>query len=71
MDHLCFVFLMLSSLLIAAWERAELLAPVGDVYCIIVTFPCGILGQVWFLIASVLDLCCLSYMLWAIFRFSS
>ena len=63
---LCFVFLMLSSLSIAAlWspagEGAELLAPVGDVYCIFVTFPCGILGQVWFFIVSFPDLCRLSY----------
>ena len=27
-------------------ERADLLALVGDVHCIFVTFPCGILGQV-------------------------
>ena len=25
---------------------------VGDVYCIFVTFPCGILSQVWYLIVS-------------------
>ena len=29
---------------------ANLLALVGDVYCIFVTFLCGILGQVWYLI---------------------
>ena len=51
---LCLVFLMLLHLFIACclvvtcWERADLLAPVGDVYCIFVTFPCGILGQVWY-----------------------
>ena len=22
----------------------------GDVYCVFVTFPCGILGQVWYLV---------------------
>ena len=42
------------------WERAELLALVGDVYCIFVTFPCGILGQVWYLNVLFPDLCCLS-----------
>ena len=45
MDHLCFIclaFLMLSCMFIAAWERADLLALVGDVFCIFVTFPCGI-----------------------------
>ena len=25
---------------------------VGDVYCIFVNFPCGILGQVWYLVVS-------------------
>ena len=34
-------------LVVNCWERADLLAPVGDVYCISVTFPCGILSQVW------------------------
>ena len=43
------------------WERADLLALVGGVYCIFVTFPCGILGQVWYLIVSIPDLCRLSY----------
>ena len=37
-------------LVVASWERADLLALVGDVYCIFVTFPYGILGQVWYLI---------------------
>ena len=31
---------------VSCWERADLLALVGDVYCILVTFLCGILGQV-------------------------
>ena len=43
------------------WERADLLALVGDVYGIFVTFPCGILDQVWYLIVSFPDLCLLSY----------
>ena len=46
---------------VTCWERADLLALVGDVYCIFVTFPCGILGQVWILIVSFPDLCRLSY----------
>ena len=29
--------------------------------CVFVTFPCGILGQVWYLILSIPDLCPLSY----------
>ena len=32
-----------------------------DVYCVFVTFPCGILNQVWYLIVSFPDLCRLSY----------
>ena len=43
-------------LVVTCWERADLLAVVGDVYCIFVTFSCGILGQVWYLI-SLSDLC--------------
>ena len=46
---------------VTCWERAGLLALVGDVYCIFVTFPCGILGQVWYWIISFLDLCSLPY----------
>ena len=48
-------------LVVTYWERAYLLALVGDVYCIFDTFPCGIRGQVWYLIVSFLDLCLLSY----------
>ena len=29
--------------------------------CVFVTFPCNILGQVWYLIVSIPDLCRLSY----------
>ena len=50
-------------LLVTCWERARLFAHVGDVYCIFVTFPCGILGQVWCLIVLFPDLCRLSYFL--------
>ena len=48
-------------LVVTSWERADLLALVGDVYCIFVTFLCGILGQVWYLIVLFPDLCLLSY----------
>ena len=34
---------------------------VCDLKCVFVTSPCGILGQVWYLIISIPDLCCLSY----------
>ena len=37
-------------LVVTCWERIDPLALVGDVYCIFVTFQCGILGQVWYLI---------------------
>ena len=43
-DHYC--------LEVTCWERADLLALVGDVYCFIVTSPCGILGQLRYLIVS-------------------
>ena len=39
-------------LVVTCWERADLLALVGDVYCIFVTYSCDILGQVWYLIVS-------------------
>ena len=29
--------------------------------CVSVTFPCGVLGQVWYLIVSITDLCLLTY----------
>ena len=47
-------------LVVTCWERAHLLVLVYDV-CDFVTFPCGILGQVWYLIVLIPDLCCLSY----------
>ena len=31
-----------------------------DVYCNLVTYPFGILGQLWYLIVSIPDPCCLS-----------
>ena len=51
--HCCFV--------VNCWGRADLLALVGDVNCIFVTFPCGILGQLWYMIVSFPNLCQLSY----------
>ena len=48
-------------LVVTCWERADLFALVGDVYCIFVTFPCGILGQVCYLIVLFPDLCHISY----------
>ena len=69
MDQLCYlyiVFVMLSRLLIAAlWSTAGkgLTSWLSFVVlnCVDVTFPFGILGQVWYLIVSIPDLCPLSY----------
>ena len=51
--YMCFV--------VTCWERADLLALVCGVYCEFV-IPIGILGQVWYLIVSIPDLCALSYL---------
>ena len=69
MDHLCYLclaFVMLSCLFIAAlwspaWKRLTswLLFVMSN--CEFVTFQCGILGEVWFLIVLISDLCYLSY----------
>ena len=64
MDLLCylyFLFVMLLRLVVKCLERADLLALVCDVYFVFVPFPCGILGQVWYLMVSIPDLCRLSY----------
>ena len=48
-------------LVVTFWERADLLALLYVMfYCVFVTFPCGVLGQMWYLIVSNLDLCLLS-----------
>ena len=67
--HLCYSYLVFAMCL----RRfiAALWSPEGkgltcwlfvcDIYCGFVTFPFGILGQVWYLIVLVPDPCCLSY----------
>ena len=40
-------------LVVTSWERADLLALVCDVYLCFVTFTCGILSQVRYLIVSI------------------
>ena len=50
-------------LVVTCWEKADLLALVSDVYCNFVTFPCGILDQVWYLIVLFPDIYLLSYLL--------
>ena len=41
--------------------KADHLALVCGVFCEFVTFLIGILGQVWYLIVSIPDLCTLTY----------
>ena len=69
MDHLrylCLVVVLLSCVFIAAlWSAAGigLTSWLSFIMfnCVFVTFPCGILGQVWYLIAPIPDLRHLSY----------
>ena len=63
MFRVCHAFLSVHcSLVITCWERANLLALLYVMFsCVIVTFPCGVLGQVWYLIVSIPDLCLLTY----------
>ena len=50
------------SLVVTCWERAGLFALLYVMfYCVLVTFPCGVLGQVWCFIVSIPDICFLSY----------
>ena len=60
MSCVCHAFMSVHfCLVVTCWERADLLALAFDVCVYVyVTFPCGILGQVWYLIP---DLCCFSY----------
>ena len=51
--YMCFV--------VTYWERADLLALVCGVLLWVCHFPIGILGQVWYLIVSIPDLCILTY----------
>ena len=62
MFRACHVFLSVHCCLVfTCWERADLLAFLYVMfYCVFVTFPCGILGQVWYLNVSISDLCHLS-----------
>ena len=51
--YMCFV--------VSCWERADLLALVCGVLLWVRHFPIGILGQAWYLIVSIPDLCTLTY----------
>ena len=47
---------------VTCWERADLLALLFVMFsCVFVTFPYGILGQVWYFIVWIPDLCPLPY----------
>ena len=69
MDHfcyLCFVFVMLSCLFVAAlWSPAGKGLALGSLMCGVllcfVTFPCDVLGWVWYLFVSISDLCLHTY----------
>ena len=69
MDYLCYLclaFLIPSRLFVAAlWSPAGkgLTSLLSFVICncVFVTFPCGILGQMWYLIVSIHDLYHISY----------
>ena len=63
---LIFVFVMLLCLFTAAlWSPAGKGLTTWLLFmmfnCVIATFPCGFLGQVWYLIVSIPDLCHLFY----------
>ena len=65
MDYLCYLclaFVMLSRLFIAALLSSAgkgLTSWLSSIIfnCVFVTFPCGVLEQVWHLIVSIPDLC--------------
>ena len=63
MFRVCHAFLSVQcSLVVTCWERANLLAVLCVMlYCVFVTFPCGFLGQVWYLIVSIPDLYLITY----------
>ena len=54
--------LFIAALWSPAGERANLLALLYVmVSCVFVTLPCGVMGQVWYLIVLIPDLCLLTY----------
>ena len=62
MFRVCHAFLSVHcSLVGTCWERADLLAGLFvKIYCAFVTFPCGVMGQVRYLIVSIPDPCLLT-----------
>ena len=65
MFHVCHVLLSAHcSLVVTCWEKADHLELLYVMfYCTFVIFPCAEMGQVWYLILSIPDLCLLSYFL--------
>ena len=57
----CYAFVSICLYVVTCWERADLLALVCGVQLRVCHFPIGILGQVWYLIVSIPDLCTLTY----------
>ena len=56
----CFVLSVSCSLVVTCWEGADLWALLYVAFpCDFVTFPFDVLGQVWYLIVSIPDLCLL------------
>ena len=50
-------------LVVTCWERAYLLALLYVMFsCVFVTFPYGVLVQIWYLIVSIPVLCLLLYL---------
>ena len=47
-------------LVVTCWDRLTSWLLFVMFNCVFVTFLCGILGQVWYIIVSILDLCRLS-----------
>ena len=66
MFRVCHAFLSVHcNLVVTCWEMADLLALLHVMfYCVFVTFPCGVLDQVWYLIVSIPDRCLLTYTDW-------
>ena len=56
-----FVSAVYMCLVVTCWERADLLVLVCGVQLRVCHFPIGILGQVWYLMVSIPDLCTLTY----------
>ena len=52
------------SLVVACLERVDLLALLAVVVpCVVATFPYDVLGQMWYFIATIPDLCLLPYLI--------